>query len=389
MAYVANTFVKGVYIHEQTDYRSYGRPQPEAVMSAAVRFGIVGGGWRAEFFLRIAAALPERFEVAGVVVRSPDKAEAFKRKWDVPAFGSTREMLAVIDAAFVVVSVPRSVAPDVLRELHAAGVPALCETPPAQTLEEMTELYRSVGSQARIQVAEQYPFQPNHAARLAVAGSGKLGRVTLAEVSAAHDYHGIVLLRRFLGVGFENAAIQGMSFRSPITEGPGRDGPPAAHHIVESVQTIAFFDFGDRLGVYDFTGDQYFSWIRSPRLLVRGEAGEINNFDVRYLRDYRSPVETQFKRVNAGHDGNLEGFHLKAILCGDEYAYRNEFAPGRLADDELAIAECLSRMADYAAGEPGFYSLAEACQDHYLGLLMHKAVESGETVISQTQIWSA
>ncbi|CAI6083262.1 Gfo/Idh/MocA family protein [Cohnella sp. JJ-181] len=355
---------------------------------SAVRFGIVGGGWRSEFFMRIAAALPERFEVAGVVVRSGDKAEAFRRKWGVPVFGSTREMLAAIDAAFVVVSVPRRIAPDVLHELAAAGMPALCETPPAETLEDLTRLYRSIGGKARIQVAEQYPYQPNHAARLAIASSGKLGRVTLAEVSAAHDYHGIVLMRRFLGIGFENAAIRGLSFKSPITEGPGREGDPAGHRIVESEQTIAFFDFGDRRGLYDFTGDQYFSWIRSPRLLVRGEAGEINNFEVRYLRDYRSPVETQLRRVHAGQDGNLEGFHLKAILCGDEYAYRNDFAPGRLADDEIAIADCLARMASYAAGGPDFYSLAEACQDHYLGLLMQQAVQSGERVVSQTQIWA-
>jgi predicted dehydrogenase len=34
------------------------------------RFGVIGSGWRSEFFLRIAAALPDQLQVAGIVARS-------------------------------------------------------------------------------------------------------------------------------------------------------------------------------------------------------------------------------------------------------------------------------------------------------------------------------
>jgi len=353
-----------------------------------ISFGIIGGGWRAEFFLRIAAELPERFRVAGLVVRSVEKGKEMERRWKVPTFRTINDMLGGISPAFVVVSVPRTVAPEILLELAAAGVPALCETPPAESLEDLVSLYRKLGGKARIQIAEQYPYQPNHAARLEVVRSGRLGHVSVAEVSAAHDYHGLVLLRRFLGIGFENAVIRGLSFTSKIVEGRGREDGPDALRFVDSEQVLATFQFDGKLGVYDFTGDQYFSWIRSPRLLVRGEHGEINNFDVRYLQDYRTPVHTELKRLHAGHDGNLEGHHLKAILCGDAYLYRNEFMPGRMSDDEIAVAECLARMGDYCNGGPEFYSLAEACQDHYLGLMMRKAVESGEAVHTTTQCWA-
>ncbi|MFD8418773.1 hypothetical protein ACFV2J_05360, partial [Streptomyces sp. NPDC059668] len=37
--------------------------------TAPIRFGIVGSGWRADFFARLARLLPERLEVAGVVWR--------------------------------------------------------------------------------------------------------------------------------------------------------------------------------------------------------------------------------------------------------------------------------------------------------------------------------
>ena len=100
---------------------------------------------------------------------------------------------------------------------------------------------------------------------------------------------------------------------------------PTEEKIHQSQQTIAYLDYGDKLGVFDFTGDQYFSWIRSPRVLVRGERGEINNRTVRYLQDFRTPIEATLQRVNAGEDGNLEGYYFKGMLLGEEWIVRNPF----------------------------------------------------------------
>jgi len=139
--------------------------------------------------------------------------------------------------------------------------------------------------------------------------------------------------------------------------------------------------------VYDFTGDQYFSWIRSPRVLVRGERGEICNRQVKYVRDFQTPVYSELRRIDAGEDGNLEGYYHKGIVLGEEWAYRNPFVPARLTDDEIAVATCLEKMATYVEGGPSFYGLPEASQDHYLGLVIQKAVETGTTVATQQQPW--
>ncbi|RAP75255.1 hypothetical protein [Paenibacillus montanisoli] len=101
-----------------------------------------------------------------------------------------------------------------------------------------------------------------------------------------------------------------------------------------------------------------------------------------------TPIELEFRRQNAGENGNLEGYYFKGILAGEEWAYRNPFAPGRLTDDEIAIATCLAKMADYAAGGPSFYSLAEASQDHYLSMLINESLAAGAPVRSETRIWA-
>jgi predicted dehydrogenase len=72
----------------------------------AQTFGLIGGGWRSEFFLRIARDLPEQFPLAGVVVRNNEKRERLQAAWSVPVFATVEELLAKGKPAFVVTSVP-------------------------------------------------------------------------------------------------------------------------------------------------------------------------------------------------------------------------------------------------------------------------------------------
>jgi len=311
-----------------------------------------------------------------------------ERNWGIPTFRSVEEMLRRTSPSFVVLSVRSEALPSIILELIRNEVPVMTETPPASDLDALIVLNQAVGDHAKLQVAEQYMFQPLHAARLSVIQAGLLGEVSHAQVSVAHDYHGISIMRHMLGVAFEDAEIQAMSYTAPLIQGPGRKGGPAEEQTIASNQVIAQLQFGDKSGVYDFSGDQYFSWIRSPRLLVRGDRGEIHNATVKYLQDFATPMEFDLKRMNAGEDGNLEGYYLKGILAGERWAYHNPFIPARLSDDEIAIATCLDKMGSYVNGGPSFYSLAEASQDHYLGLMIKQAVVTGNKVRSTRQCWA-
>ena len=356
-------------------------------MTEPIRFGIVGTGWRAAFFLRVAQARPDLFKVTGVVGRSFEKAGALAERFGSLAFPDWRTLVKRTKPEFVVSSVTWAAAPEIMGELVRAKIPVLSETPPAPTTEALLELWRALGSSAPVQVAEQYAFQPHHAARLSFVFSGKLGPISQVQVSVAHGYHGVNLLRRFLGVGFEAAQLTGKRFRSSVVGGANRSGPPADEVVKDVDQDIVWFDYGGKLGLIDFTSEQYFSYIRDQRLLVRGERGELFNDSAVYLKDHVTPVRVDFRRHEGGAGGNLEGKFLKGIQAGEDWLYRNVFAPAPLPDDDIAVATCLMLMGDYVQTGQPFYSLADACQDTYLSFLMGTAASEG-SARAERQVWA-
>lgn len=353
-----------------------------------IRFGIVGAGWRSEFFLRVAAACPDRFEVTGVVTTNDQRARRIR---DELGCNVAPDIASLLDRPcdFVVTSIPRDANPSAIEQLIDAGMPVLSETPPAADVETMTRLCRWADQGAKIQVAEQYPFQPHHAARIQAIREGLLGSIHEVQASVAHGYHGMALIRRCLGIGFQNAKIRGQRFTGRVIDGPKRNGPPSAEKVVDDPQIICTLDFGDRLGVFDFGGQQYMSYIRGQRFMARGERGEIIDDRATWLAGLNEPVVSTFRRHEAGPEGNLEGDFLKGIQCGERWVYHNPLAPARLSDDEIAVGTCLLKMAEYLNGGDPVYSIHEACQDHYLGLLCAQAADSGQPITTQDQTWSA
>jgi hypothetical protein len=97
--------------------------------------------------------------------------------------------------------------------------------------------------------------------------SGRLGNVSQATVSISHFYHGVCLMRKMLGIGFEDALIRGMRFTAPIVAGPDRSGPPKEEKLILAERDLVWLEFDGKLGIYDFTKDQHRSWIRSKSVL--------------------------------------------------------------------------------------------------------------------------
>ena len=351
-------------------------------------FAIVGAGWRSQFFLDVAAALPQ-MKVSGVVSSREDRASQIESRWRVPCFPSIEAMLTKIKPSFVVACVTASAMSAVSRQLAERGVPVLAETPPATSVDDLIELwdyFETIG--APIQVAEQYWAQPLHAARQAIVEQGLLGRVNQVHLSVCHGYHAMSLIRRALGIRAEPARISGHRFRGRVVAGPDRDGPPTAETLIAAETDYAWLNFGDRMGLYEFCLPQYRSWIRDRRVCIRGERGEIVDERVTFLQDAVTPLTARLERHEAGRHGNLEGLYLKAIQHLGEWIYRNPTVPARLSDEEIAVTQCLLGMQRYVESGQPFYTLAEASQDQYLALACEEAITTGRTVVTEEQPWA-
>lgn len=353
----------------------------------AARIGIVGASWRAQYFLRAASLLPERFEVARVLVRSEDSAQRVTADWSVPATTSL-ETFTAESFDFVVVATPPDAAPDLTTHLARAGHAVLTETPPAPTRERLFELYAELAGR-RVQVAEQYRFQAHHAARLALAASGRLGRITSTRMSVAHGYHGVSLIRAVLSAGFEPVAVSGFSRPDPVVSARGRDDWHDALVEYTSGRAFATLDFDGRYGRYEFDFEQYFSPIRPRHIEVYGERGQLVDDAVSYIVGARHATTGTLQRSATGADGDLEGFFPDTIAWGDEVLWANPFRGARLNDDEIAVAELMRRMAAYADGGDPVYPLADGCHDQLLSLAINEAIETGAEVRVEDVPWAA
>lgn len=353
-----------------------------------ISFAIVGSGWRSEFYLRIAKALPDRFDICGIVARDENKRRSIEMNWGIKCYSTVDDLLCNSKPSFVVVSVAHSATYGIVKQLTEKGIPILSETPPSSEIEQLDELNKLVKKGAKIQVAEQYHLQPLNAARLKIIKSEKLGEISQAYISSCHGYHAMSLMRKFLGIKYENAKISSYKFITPLADGPHRYGV-VEDKLLNSEQIMAVIDFGHKFGIYDFSVDQYSSWIRAPRVTIRGNKGEIVDDEVRYLKDFKTPVEIKLKRLNAGENSNVhEDYHLRGILFGDEWVYENTFVPGRLMDDEIAVASCLEKMENYIENDVQFYSLSEASQDYYLSLMINEALSKTGQIETKSQSWS-
>jgi predicted dehydrogenase len=324
---------------------------------------------------------PERFRVVGVVSRSRDEFEG------VPVFRTAEELPP---SDFVIVSVPWAVTPDATRELVARGVRVLAETPPAPDLDGLRALWRDVGASGLVQVAEQYLLMPGHAARLAAVRDGAIGQPTSVQVSSTHLYHAVSMIRGLLGVGFEPATVTARAFTAPLADPLAFGGWRGEVEAGPKQTTLAMLDFGGRMGLYDFTDNQWWNPLRMRRIVVRGSLGELVDDALVRLVDAQSPVTSRLSYRRLGIDLNLEGVDLDHISLDGRVVWRNPFGGARFSEDDLGVAVLLEQTGAWARGEgPAPYPLAEGLQDHLLSVAIGEAMESGNDVRVEREPWAS
>ena len=349
------------------------------------RFVMVGWGYRAQAWL--AAAEGIGVTCAGVVVRTP-------RDTPVPAYGSLTEALKATGADFVVASVSIASAPEVMREAVALGVPIMTETPPGPDAESLRALWNDVGPSGLVQVAEQYPRYPSHAARLAVVRCGVIGTPTQVQVSSTQLHHAAALMRAYQDLAPGPATVRATTTTAPLLQPILRNGWTGATDPEPAVTTHAVVTFGAEAegtghsGIYDFTDWQTRNLLRFRRLVVRGTHGELDGDRVLYWGGAESVLTSSIERRQSGHDLDMSGYDSETLSFNGEVVWRNRWPGRHWSDDQHATADILATMADWVAGSgPEPYPLAQGCQDSAIGWAFETSARTGEPVVLDDEPW--
>ena len=354
------------------------------------KIAIIGAGWRAEFFIRIALLLPEKFEIVGVVARKDEVRIALAERFGVQTYSSISQLLSKNKPDYAISSVSWDSNPSVVEELVSAGVYVLCETPPAPTLEGLQKLWAAVGSSGMVQVAEQYLSLPGHSARLAITKSGVIGEVSSVELSSTHGYHAVSIMRGCLQSGFEPTTITTRQFQAPLVDPLSRNGFNTDLSPKNAKTTISLIDFGSgKSGVYNFVDNQWHNQLRHRRIVVRGSRGEIVDDSVIRLIEGPAITTSRIERYQLGYDLNLDGYDTEHLSFDGKVVFKNPFIGLRFMDEEIAIAQLMVQMADWIAGQAEApYPLNEGCQDQLVSLAIDESIASEKSITTQKQTWA-
>lgn len=344
-----------------------------------IRFAVVGTGWRSLFYVRIAKWLPERFELTGVLCRTKERAEAYAKENGVRTFEALDDLLAT-RPEFVVSCVKRAGMADMIVTLLEHGVHVLAETPYGNTEEELAKVLEARRRSGLVlDTAEQYFRYPTHAARHAVIERGLLGEVVSCRMNMVHEYHGISLLRQYLGAEDGDVTIRARRTKTPIVKTGDRSGYLMDGAVEEETRTFAHFDYpGNRLGVYDFAGTQYHSAIRSSHVHILGTRGEIFDNTVRFLAPDNRPVQEDFVLHRDLATGTISSIDLAG-----ECVYKNPFRTDvPMNEDEIAIAQTMVYMAGAIRGGERHYPMEDGMTDALLTIMLNRAADTGEAIVA-------
>jgi predicted dehydrogenase len=111
-----------------------------------------------------------------------------------------------------------------------AGLHVLLETPIAHKLSEADAIVAAAARRGRqIEVAEQFHRRPLEQIKLALIRSGLFGRVhTSFNDFAGHGYHGVSVLRSYLGFDARPVQVTGAVRDYPLAAHNGRGWPARA-----------------------------------------------------------------------------------------------------------------------------------------------------------------
>ena len=321
-------------------------------------FILIGTGWRAAFYMRIAVALPEKFRIVGIYTRSDDRAAALKEEgWNA---STDLEGLLAIKHDGVIIASGADGFCSLVERLSQKGEKLLTET----TFLTMSEEELSRLEKCEALVLEQYWYTPLYAS--AKKALSKIGRIDQIYLSALHNHHAASIVRGVFGLEDELPEVSGYDFKSEAVKTGSRRGREMDNEIEAYTRKLRICRFSEnRLFIQDFSTNQYHTYLFPSHFEIRGERGSVTEKGVVYTNDQGILIKEDFVFHRDSEKINQK-LYLSHVTLGGEVVFYNPYRGVNLNDDEIAIAQ----MLDAFCQGSNVYPISEAIRDARLGKLL-------------------
>ncbi len=371
---------------------------------APVRIALIGTSHRTTVMygplLRV-LALSGMVEVVAVWSRREESAQRLGQSLGIPWYTDLDRLMRETAPEMGVVSVSYAANGAVGLMAVEHGLHVLLETPIAHDLSEADAIVAAAARRGvKIEVAEQFHRRPGEQLKLALLASGLFGTVYSAfNDFAGHGYHGVSVLRSYLG--FDALPLQ--------VQGAVRSYDLAAHwsRLAETrgprteTQEHALIDFeGGRLGVYHWTSVGYDSalrWWRGSRFLAEKGMGVTSGIDLLVEEQLtlldpsgeaprRIAVERRWERNDGGPLAALVAYTGDAdqpIVRWDNPFYETLKETGvQWHDDEIGVASCVMSLvrAIREDKEPSYGALQAQLDQEIVLAIGESSRQSGQPV---------
>ncbi len=331
-----------------------------------LRVSIIGTAARSDYLYGpMIKILSEEVSLVSIWGRSVESARKLGQSLGVPWYTDIDKLIQETNPQIGIVSVSSQANGAVGLMAVEHGLHVLLETPIAQKLSEADAIIHAANQyRLKVEVAEQFHRRPLEQLKLKLIASGLFGKVyTAFNDFAGHGYHGVSVLRSYLGFDAKPVQVVGaVQHNSLIPHWSQLTGEFDPRMETQEHGIITFED--GRLGIFHWTDVGYDSalrWWRSSRFLAEKGMGisvgvglDVEERLTLLSPDRQAPqfikIERRFERVDGGalvaliaHTGDPE----QPLIRWD-----NPFKPEikghgvQWHDDEIGVASCLMSLVN-------------------------------------------
>ena len=331
-----------------------------------LRVAIIGSAKRSDYLYGpLIKALPEEVELVSVWGRSTDLTQRLSQSLGVPGYTNLDQLMRETAPEIGVVSVSYHANGKVGLMAVEAGLHVLLETPIAHKLTEADAIIAAAQARGlKIEIAEQFHRRPLEQIKCKLIESGLFGHVyTAFNDFAGHGYHGVSVLRSYLGFDAKPVQVTGAVRQYDLAPHWARLADKRSARTETQEHGIIEFE-GGQIGIFHWTDVGYDSplrWWRSSRFLAEKGMGITVGvgLEVEERLSLLSPggeaprfitVERRWERIDGGalvamvaHTGDPE---LPIVQWDNPFRPTVQGHGAQWHDDEIGVAGCLVSLVD-------------------------------------------